>query len=75
MRCTQFGQVAVAGPFGRPFVQIVPAGRIGMGEIVDAAAHRPKELFVSRSQRTEGRRVAQVPLADQRGAVAGMAQQ
>ena len=41
-----------------------------MAEVVDPARHRAEELLVARLERAEGRRIAQVPFADQRGAIA-----
>ena len=71
----QVGEIAVFAVrlFARP--EVVPAARIAVGEVVDAARHRPEERLVARAQRTERGRIAEVPLADQRGPVAGRAQQ
>ena len=46
-----------------------------MGEVIDAAAHRAEELLVAALERAEMRREAEVPLADERGGVARVAQE
>jgi len=54
--------------------EVVHAGRVAMREIVDSAAHRTEELLVAAFQRTEMRRKAEVPFANECGGIAGIAQ-
>src|SRR5687768_6327601 len=71
----QVSEIAIfmLGVFAEP--QVMAAVGRAMREVVDTARHRPEELLVSRAERSERRRVAEVPLADERGAVAAGAQQ
>jgi hypothetical protein len=71
----QIGEVALFVPLCLVGIQVVAAVVAAVGEVVDPAGHRPEEGVVTRFQRAEGRRVAQVPLADQRRVVPGLAQQ
>ncbi|MCY1370077.1 hypothetical protein D9M69_571520 [compost metagenome] len=56
-------------------VEVVVAAGRAVGEVVHPAGHDAEKFFVARAQRAEVRRVAQVPFADQRRAVAGLLQQ
>ena len=59
----QIGEVALFVPLCLVGIQVVAAVVAAVGEVVDPAGHRPEEGVVTRFQRAEGRRVAQVPLA------------
>jgi len=72
----QVGQV-VAFVMGRIAVahEVVPPLAVDMTEVADAAGQRTEMKLVPAQRRPEMRRVAKVPLADQRGRVAGLAEQ
>ena len=71
----QVGQVAVLVVLVLAHPQVVRAAAVAVAEVVHPARHRAEEAAVARAQRAEVRRVAQMPLADQGGAVAGALQQ
>ncbi len=71
----QIGQVAVFVLFFFVGVQIVRAVVAGVAEVVHPARHGAKEFFITRLQGAEVGRVAQVPFAHQRGAVAAAPEQ
>src|SRR3954464_2556716 len=56
-------------------IEIVFSGGVAVAEVIDAAAHGPEEFLVAALQRAEVRRKAEVPLADERGRIAGVAQE
>src|SRR5437870_800057 len=66
----QIGQIAVAVYLPIILEQVMRAEAVMVGEVVDAARQRPEMLVVSAPQRPEGRREAEMPLADQCRAVA-----
>src|SRR5678815_2548713 len=69
-RRDQVGEVARLAMLFLALPEVVRAARVAVGEVVDATRHRPEELVVTGAQRPERRRIAEVPLADERGAVA-----
>ena len=71
----EVGEIALLAMLGLALPQVVRAARVAMAEVVDAARHRPEELVVARAQRAERGRIAEVPLAGERRAVAGRLQQ
>ena len=71
----QVGEVAALLLLGVVQVQVVLAGGAAVREVVHPARHGAKELVIARTQRAERGRIAQVPLAHQRRAVARIAQQ
>src|SRR5262245_19217928 len=52
--------------------EVVHAAPVAVAEVVDAPAERAEELLVAALERAEVRRIAEVPLAGQRGGVAGV---
>ena len=74
-RADQVGEIADAVHLGLSLPQVVHAGGVAVREVVQASAHRAEEFLVAALERPEVRRVAQVPLADQRGGVARVAQE
>ena len=75
MVAQQVGEVAaVAVELLAVLHQVVVAFAVEMAEVADAAGERPDVLLVAALERPEMRRVAQMPLADQGGAVAGRLQ-
>ena len=70
----QVGEVAVTLHFGLVLPQIMFAAARAVGEIIDAAGHRAEEGVVAAFLGAEMRAEAEVPFADQRGGVAGVAQ-
>src|SRR5678815_766945 len=70
----QVREIAGAVRLRLPLEEIVLAGGVAMGEVVHPAAHGPEELAVATLERPEVREEAQVPLADERGGIARVAQ-
>ena len=56
-------------------VEVVLAAIAKMRVIAGIAAHDPEELVIPALQRTVARQIAEMPFANERGAVAGTAQQ
>ena len=71
----EIGEIPGGMGFRLSLEEVVLPGRVAVGEVVEAAAHRAEELPVAALQRSEVRQEAEVPLADQRRRVAGVAQQ
>src|SRR6185436_1426023 len=74
-RTQQVGEIALAMDFALVLPQVVLAATRAMREVVDAAGERSEEVVVAALQRTEVRGETEMPFADQRGRVAGLAQQ
>jgi hypothetical protein len=68
-RAQQIGEIAVLMDLPAVLEQVVRAEAVLVGEVVDTARQRPEMLVVSALQRAEGRREAEMPLADQGRAV------
>ena len=71
----QIGQIAFVVVLFLAHPQVMLARAAQMGEIVHAARHGAEVFLVTRAQRAEVGRVAQMPFADQRGAVARILEQ
>src|SRR5690348_15452540 len=74
-RGEEIGCVAFDAALDVALVEIVHAALVAMAEVVDRAAHRAEEPFVTALARTEMRRVAEMPLPNERGRVPGGAQE
>src|SRR5581483_12260262 len=70
----EIGEIALAMDLGVVLEKIVDAETVLVGVVVDAAGERPEMLVVAALERAEVRLEAEMPLADQRRAVALLAQ-
>ena len=74
-RGDQIGEVTGALDLRLAVIEVVATRGVTMGEVIDAAAHWAEKLHVAALQRAEAWRKAEMALADERGGVAGIAQQ
>src|SRR6266478_3262287 len=70
-----FGDIALPLDRRLALVEVVLTPIAKMRVIAGIAAHDPEELVIPALQRTVARQIAEMPFANERGAVAGITQQ
>ena len=71
----QVREIALPVHLGLVFVQVVVARGVAVSEVIHAARERAEELLVAALQWPEVGRVAEMPLAHERGGIACVAQE